>query len=406
MDNKDQELSLQQQEEELQYSDIDRVKELFEYEMTEVLLGFKEEKVRFKRKDVSEYIDMELPKTDVDFSSSEIELKGIEYQDAKDIKPIETLPKDLQVSLPDSIEITQTEQISIKTGILKSIELEKPLAQDKDLKARTVSYVASDIEMVSSLGIPVDVPDIALNPVSDDEIKLKTSLIDTQVTEPKIFEPMLRTDLKEPCVDVPSAGKIAAPYVIEPVIVKGMTDIKGVNPNTTSVEYVSEPVIVKEEDLKVSVPKGKIDPNKIDAGKADDMEIRVSVPDIDISGLKADVRVNTIPPVIKSAAVEVEFTGSPVIDNNRFSIADVSLSEVKIDSPGEQNVNIIGIPEVKILKTEFPSVPECPDVSEYFKEAASEIVVKKAEPEYPEIPECPDFSQYYEDIIEAVRNSL
>lgn len=87
-------------------SSLERAKALFEYEMTEVLLNFRQEAATMKGRDSSEYLSMEVPPAGVEYAAPAVALEGIGYED-KDTRvtlDAETLraeaPSDVSVTAP------------------------------------------------------------------------------------------------------------------------------------------------------------------------------------------------------------------------------------------------------------------------------------------------------------------
>ncbi len=442
MDNKEQELSLQQQEELLKYSDPERVKELFEYEMTQVLLGFKEEKVRFSRRDVSEYIDMELPDADVQYSTPDIELKGIEYENAEELKPLENgIP---EVKITDTvIPGAQAAKISINTDMPDNIELAAPIVNAADLKSRSVTFTAAEVELVSSFGISTPQA-----PCFDQGcFEIAAPVLNAKLKEPKA---VLKVEVPEADIETGKlcAGKAELSASLE------LSDMKAISEQTQIKPYTAaEPVIINK-------------------------------PDIDVSGLENKVQTIGLRPVTEREPVKIEYKDAPVIDREKFEINDTGTAEIKISSFEIQTVSISdipepvlgkvdvhevpeyagsfdlsldtdavgavinagievpsafadeedfdysekmrfelkpgrvecpavpeavktfeykpdGLPEIAVRPEGFTGIPACPDISDYFVDI---IPCERAKIEYPDIPECPDFSKYYDDILDSIHN--
>ena len=78
MDNKEllNEQNTDQAAEKQELTSIERAKALFEYEMTEVLLNFKNEVRAVKDSPAAEYINMEVPKSGVAYDAPDIAVEG------------------------------------------------------------------------------------------------------------------------------------------------------------------------------------------------------------------------------------------------------------------------------------------------------------------------------------------
>ena len=93
--------------------DIEEKKEQFEYEMTQVLLMFKNEAEALKAKDVSEYLEMEVGKAEVSFEAPEIEVKGVKAAKIAEVKEIAPSENVFEVSVSgiEVPEVKKAEQV-------------------------------------------------------------------------------------------------------------------------------------------------------------------------------------------------------------------------------------------------------------------------------------------------------
>ena len=78
-------------------TDIDRAKELFEYEMTAVLLNLKGEFENVGKDIENEYLEMEVPEPKLEYASPELEAEGVR----------------LECELPGSVELSGIEPVSV-----------------------------------------------------------------------------------------------------------------------------------------------------------------------------------------------------------------------------------------------------------------------------------------------------
>ena len=70
-------------------TDIEKAKELFAYEMTEILLNFREEMAKPKANPDAAYLDAEVPAAQLEYAAPEIALKGIGYHMPEQTAPFE-----------------------------------------------------------------------------------------------------------------------------------------------------------------------------------------------------------------------------------------------------------------------------------------------------------------------------
>lgn len=82
-------------------TDMKEAKELFEYEMTAVLLNVKGSFGEMNKEAGSEYLDMEVPKTEIDYKAPDIELSGIGYTASDEIKTEAFSAEPFRVQSPD-----------------------------------------------------------------------------------------------------------------------------------------------------------------------------------------------------------------------------------------------------------------------------------------------------------------
>ena len=83
-------------------SSLERAKALFEYEMTEVLLNFRQEAATMKGRDSSEYLSMEVPSAGVEYAAPAVALEGIGYEDKDTRVTLDADHKDFFVTVQDS----------------------------------------------------------------------------------------------------------------------------------------------------------------------------------------------------------------------------------------------------------------------------------------------------------------
>lgn len=262
MENKEQQLPVQQNDaeqfdQELLQMNIEHAKELFEYEMSEVLLNFKKEAASFKRRDVSEYLDKEIPKADIAFTAPEVELKGIDYSDeqqavslpAASAAPITVKKPALTEDTIPSVSVRFTSPTCTVSGPEQSAVVMPPeklalLAAMPDLSVQAA---------------PIDVPDVQVN---TDAFRLEavpdmSVSIQTDMTAPVIHEDTFTMgDVKEPeiSLNVATAEKFEMPVI--PAAKEIQTPALSL-PADVAVS-LTVPALKAEDELKdISVPEAK-----------------------------------------------------------------------------------------------------------------------------------------------------
>ena len=385
MENKEQQLPVDQNEKDPVSSENDRIRELFEYEMTEVLLGFKREAVRFKRKDVSEYLDMELPPAGVDYTSTDIALEVCDYSEAEAITQTDmdlSSPEIAAVVFPDcpgSAKVSYTVKAEDSVISVKVPEIKEYISfpQSDNVKPDPVSVAFPDI------------PDTKVKLREEKTFALPESLIDKAFSEIQVFVPQTEARQSEL-----SAEKHRAGYDIDSV----------------------------GQEISVSgpeIPFGKIDNSKITVGSVSVSAGQVYFPFAEKSELSFDIEdafsgvestqkdmvfsqvhnMNLSYEMIPSAEIPDEiifpFSGHYAVDYDIGSDvpdelpgADIRVGTISIGSLFAANADLSGI-RISVPEAEPVVIPAFSDV---------EI----APPDYPEIPEKPDFSMYYADILESV----
>lgn len=366
MENKEQQMPVQQVEQsqelsdqELQEFSAERAKELFEYEMSEVLLNFNQEVGRIKRKDVSEYLDMEVPKADIKFEVHQKKLKGIDFSDKNtDISHDE--PKETKVEItPISVEVPETPDISIE-GKKDDIEIkalsgavfaELGLSEDGSLSAGVdfapPSFTSPTVSGKDSFAVPekfslepeISAQTVDVSPIAVPDTKIGKSVFKT----PAAY--ILDTDTKS--VDVPAidTGVFSIDSVKAPEVSMSVSEVKEYNvPTIPNLKSVEKP--------ELSIPD--------------------NAPELfDTESFK------------KQSEIEVEDITVPVSNVSPFDVPAISVDNTDVKAQ-------ISVPSTDIGNLMVMTLPEseAPNV------------------DFPDVPKKPDFSMYYTDIVESLRAEM
>lgn len=107
-------------------TDIDRAKELFEYEMTAVLLNLKGEFENVGKDIENEYLEMEVPEPKLEYSSPELGAEGVRLEcdipgsiELGGIEPVSVSLEDFEaagVSVPGEVALTSIEAVDISAA--------------------------------------------------------------------------------------------------------------------------------------------------------------------------------------------------------------------------------------------------------------------------------------------------
>ena len=353
MENNEQQLPVQQNEDLLEFSDAEKIKELFEYEMTEVLLGFKKEAVRFKRKDVSEYLDMDLPQTGIEYASPEIELNGIEYSETEKIAPFSVSVKETPSSEGNVPEIPKVPDVRLDVS---------------------VSHISADDLVYTGANVPhTEKPDIHF--AGNIDFILPDSLTDTVNADIRVSDIETKiSDTKNPPVNIPE--------------IHSFGEIYSSRYNNTGVK-----------DFEHEIPSANINTDHISAGKVSEKEIRTDIPSTEITGIvfaAEDIRLHetalTGIDMPHDTGIKNCFDLPTVSDDRSFPDIDADTADINSD------ILSAGTAEAPAISISVPLAK--PFVFPVFSQ------IKTAEADYPDIPGKPDFSDYYSGIIESVRSEI
>lgn len=329
--------------------DIDRVKELFEYEMTQVLLNFKSEISEIKSRTNSEYLNMELPKASVDFEAPEVAVKGIDYSESGMIGGFETPEMAVSAPVVNIGAVPEVKAVSVKLEKTESVK-----DAEKHIEAVAVPDVRMKFEKpVLKAADSIDAPAVP-------EIGFGTALGEA-------------ADVSAPELGIVGTGSIA------------------INTSFEVKQAAAPEICIPETSLDASAFElpalsgtGETASVKIPETKQFEMPVfsQIAVPDKLVSDKSfAPVGVNA-------------FSGFGGIE-----VTEVKLGVTEAAKPAEFRLlteKPVFRPEIKLsvpeaIKPEIPTMPE---------------LAAMKQPEYPEIPEAPDFSAYYADIFETLKAEM
>ena len=346
MDNKEilNEQNTDQSAEKQELTSIERAKALFEYEMTEVLLNFKNEVRAVKDSPAAEYINMEVPKSGVAYDAPDIAVEGIGYTETAADVALDADALQIETSAAFGGEVPEVPEITLDSGF--EAKLDEAAFAPAVVSVREVKLadsIAADLTTVAP-EVP-EVPELdteALFAVPAEEFDLPSVAVPDARTEPTVF-------------DIPPAEMLTVPAI--------HADAPAVDTASLTAGEAA-PVAV---EVSVELP-GAVSVPEIDAPELRPVEVEVSeiaapaVPDLTI-------REAELPAVELPAVPAVSLRGEPPAIQ---VTAEVAVPEVQVPVP----------PTIKLTAQEPAAI------------------------EYPEIPECPDFSAYYADITETLQNEL
>lgn len=254
MENKEQQLPVEQNEQEL--ADIERARELFEYEMTEVLLNFQSEVKSMKRRDVSEYLDMELPKAGIDYTAPEIGVKGIDYTDEGINLSLNGQKLSAQPFQPVSGEIAEVPAVSVDTAAMPSLTVTKPPLTVEEMPVFDGNVFAAGIQKK----VAVQQPDAAAWAIPD--VKMQTAVL----AAGKVNQPQIALTVSQP-------GAVSVPLMPKPAAVSfPAVEVPSDMNRTVSLPVLSEVTLSSEGMDGVTVPDAS--PAKVTAVTAVSVEIK------------------------------------------------------------------------------------------------------------------------------------
>ncbi len=201
--------------EEKTLSDIEKAKELFEYEMTDVLLNFKNEVAALRKDPNADYLNMEIKKPEFTFEAPELEVKSAAVDEVK------------AVAAPSMAEL-QLEAAAVPGAALTDKKVSvAPFSTELD--------VSSDVKVPEGITVPdggytlsASAPDVVSPSVTSvpDSVSLPAAKVVTEVQSVQVNVP--DTSVSADSFSLPAADEVrapAAPVVIRPAVDMSLFDI-------------------------------------------------------------------------------------------------------------------------------------------------------------------------------------
>ncbi len=249
----------EQPAEKQEMTSIERAKELFEYEMTEVLLNFRSEVSTMRGKAASGYVNREVPKAGVAYEAPDIAVAGIEYTEENTDIALDTdaVRADFAVSfdgaVPEIPVFTQQTAVTTEAPAFTAEVPDIPVFRADALfaapKAQTaaVSVAVPEAQIGASFALPsaeqgeapvmnTDVPPVdaarfAVGAVSTAEVTVENievpvvaiaepaavsleqpALSIAEVSAPAVPAISVQTDAAFPAIDVPQTESVSLVY--------------------------------------------------------------------------------------------------------------------------------------------------------------------------------------------------
>lgn len=201
-----------EEEKKPELTDIDKAKALFEYEMTQVLLGFKNEVKKMKAKDVSEYLGMDVPDAGVEYSAPEADVKGIGYTDAHSPEMQEITPQEAQISV--NVSVPEASVVDLSFGCEYTVSASVSVPAEKTVGSLAIK---GDFEPSSQVSVP-EAGKVSVPAVGAAQVKAVTVHKYSDVPAAAVPVPA-KVEAGDISVSVPAAEKAQIPALT------GVTDV-------------------------------------------------------------------------------------------------------------------------------------------------------------------------------------
>lgn len=305
-------------------SDVERYKELFEYEMTEVILQLRGEFAKVSGKDLNlEHAQLSAPSIDLEVGIPSVELE------------------------PIALRTQEITGIACESTMIPSVAIDKTNVSCPTVPVVNIKSL-EDVQIdKSQLGCPAVNVHISaeLKKISVEKIIL--SSVNTDITVPQVCE-----DSKV------AIGNIA------------LAEIDGASPgvsvNIPNVDVSVEPIDVPDTDIKT---------NSNIALKSKNVEVDIpvihTIPVYEQVNVSVDnftaMDLHSIPKAIQYDSMKVD-TAMPIIDvvdtdiSIKAQTGSIALEKIKIDIPaiGKLTISKASNPELSALKVEMPKVSALP----------------------------------------------
>lgn len=389
-------------------SDVERNKELFEYEMTEVILQLKGEFAKVSGKDMKlDDAQLSAPSIQIGANIPSVLIEPI----VLDLQEADTIDSD-KLALPE-IDITKTSVDcptvpTVKIASIGEIKVDKtqldcPAANAAvTLNLEKVNIKLPDVQTVNSdIKIPQINVDIAIDVKS-------TSHFDRSLTSAKIDYTPHDVEIQQIAVDVPNVESkvnsnpasinvdvsVNVPVVPTVAVYNNMrVDVqkasnRGVNPDIpVQMQYIATEVDIKMPVVDVVDASVKI---KLDAEKVVLQDIKVNVPtikNIDIAEIDSITTKRTAInlPLVQECHVSIpeQIISSKISLSDDVAVPSVRVSSgtntvIKIDKTNLNyeytTVHPVPLFDVGIQRISNISVPEMPDFSNAIREVLESAV--------------------------------
>lgn len=379
-------------------SDVERYKELFEYEMTEVILQLKGEFAKVSGKDLKlEHAQLSVPSIDLEVDIPSVELEPIVLK-AQEITGIacesNTIPSvaidKTNVSCPtvpvvnikalENVQIDKSQLSCLAVNIHISAELKEASVEKIALNSVntdiTVPQIHEDSKVVirnivlaeidgASAGVSVDIPNVDISvesiDVPDTDIKI-ISNVTLKSENIEIDIPVIHTLPIYEQVDILVDNFTAMDLQSIPRTIR--CDITKVDTVMPIIDAVNTNILIKEQTGSIAIEKIRVDIPKIERltiSAADNLELRkikVEVPKI--SAVSIMISDDLIFDKICLDGIDVE---APRLNANSASLSEISISMpgMNIEYP---TVSIAVIPDVNMKKSSNVEVPILHDFSD------------------------------------------
>ena len=425
-------------------SDAERNKELFEYEMTEVLLQLKGEFAKFSGKDlklettrfaapeiniqdnipdiVVEQIKIDTPDIGADLSRKpfvlpdvDIRKTDINYREAPDVSAVVFDKVKISSHKTDHLNAVRPQSITIEpVGVrMPEINAEVPLIgkaddiSDVTVQIKTVDIPETEVSMhdlgeVSVRKISVDIPETKVSMHDLGEVSVRKISVDIPETEVSMHD-FGEVSVRKISVDIPET-EVSMHDLGEVSVRKISVDI----PDTViNIGYRSAEISVSRSAEAVSVPN--IPKN------ADIPAVNVSI-DADIPTVKLHSAVYYAPVTIKMKendliAAEIQqirpYSGGSVTrktaeinDVSVRGITAVKIAEVKTDSKKidvPQSISVSPVKNIAVNVEKAKIDHDCPAIKTV---EISPVTIRMTD--RIAVPEKPDFSGEIQSILESI----
>ena len=306
----------EQPAEKQEMTSIERAKELFEYEMTEVLLNFRSEVSTMRGKAAPGYVNREVPKAGVAYEAPDIAVAGIEYTEENTDIALDTdaVRADFAVSfdgaVPEIPVFTQQTAVTTEAPAFTAEVPDIPVFRADALFAAPKAQTAA---------VSVAVPEA--------QIGASFALPSAEQGE----APVMNTDV--PPVD---AARFA---------------VGAVSSAEVSVENIEIPVVAIAEPAAVSLEQPALSIAEVSAPAVPAISVQTDAafPAIDV-------------PQTESVSLVYDEKKAPTVE------IDVAVPETALPTLS------IGIPENReTAPVPYPEIPETPDFSAYYAEITEAI---------------------------------